>query len=72
MLGVFSIMVLFSIEDIEKIKNGLRFPFVSVSRGCLGGDSLFGLPKELNGFVYSFDVYKNGDICLYLNKEVDV
>lgn len=44
-------MVVFSIDDIEKIKKGLRFPFVRLSRGCLGGDSLF--------ILVSFDYKEN-------------
>jgi len=34
------------------------------------GSLMFNLPKELNSLIYSFEVYFNGQICLYLNKRL--
>ena len=34
------------------------------------GINMFDLPIEFNKFIYSFEVYEDKDICIYLDKEV--
>lgn len=52
-------------DILEYERGGDRLSWVKI-RKKVEGLCLFDLPKELNGLVHSFEVYKNGEICLYL------
>lgn len=54
---------------ILKVEDSMDYTYIiiEVKEGLIS----FDLPKEFDNLVYSFEVYGNGQICLYINKELN-